>query len=70
MRKPQSPRNQALSLGCFAFVVITILLLGLEEIMQLLGVFNQLRPYLPSFGFFAWIGLWWFLYRRMRHINR
>jgi hypothetical protein len=68
--KPQSPTGLALGLGCFSFVFITILLSGLEGIMQWLGVFNQLRQGLVGFGFLAWLGLWWFLYRRERHINR
>ena len=45
-------------------------MLGLESSMQLLGVFNQLRQALVGFGFIAWLGLWWFLYRRERDIKR
>ena len=68
--KPQPPGSQALRLGCFSFVEITILLFGLEGIMQMLGAFNQLRQALVGFGFIAWLGLWWFLSRRERRINR
>lgn len=59
-----------MALGCFSFVVITLLLLGLEAIMQMVGVFNQLRLVLVGFGFIAWLALWWFLSWREGRINR